>query len=280
MNRYPHRVPDSVGIDPPASAIRVELQDVSAVMLRGITVGVVHVGTGPHRHKHLAPIAGERDVPRPMPAAGWNVSNHHLGWASGLEIPIFVREAHHRVRVPHVDKPGIRPRWVERDTERPLQSAGVHGNRLCLAIRAGAAQHLDAPGPALGDEQVSVRRRPKQPRVFQLRGIERHLETWKRLGPGVGRAGRHPGPVGGGLRLIWLRQIRNGDLPDHTGFLLPVVREGGLPFKHAAARGRVRGRLQGHQSTQRSAATTGAEDRTRLRFFRFTQPALRSLLSF
>ena len=69
VDGFADAVADAVGVDLDELALGSELEDVGAVELAGVGVGVVHVGAGADGDEHVFAVLGEDDVARPVAAA-------------------------------------------------------------------------------------------------------------------------------------------------------------------------------------------------------------------
>ena len=178
-----------------------------------VVIGIVVIGVRAHRDKHFQAIAREGDIACPVSATsqtatGRDIRNNSLRSAASLQVPIAVREAHHRTCIRNVNVFWIRARRIKSNTEGLRQSRGEYFHGPRLAIGADAAQYPDAPRFAFRHEQIAVRRAPDQPRILQTGDISRYGKSRQGLRPGI-RGLRHDvRAVVRRLRAIRFRQVR------------------------------------------------------------------------
>jgi hypothetical protein len=155
-------VADAGSVNLDELAFRREFEDVGAMKLTLMGVGVIDVGAGADGDEHVLAVFGEDNVARPVAAAGElgvtrNVGNDGLSGTGGVEIAQVVREALDGGGVADVDVPWI-VRGVEGDAERMVEAGGELFNLGGLAVGAHAAQDEEDAGAGVGEEQVAVGR--------------------------------------------------------------------------------------------------------------------------
>ena len=179
------------------------------------------------------PSLRERDVARPVPAAaqqaaGRDVRHDHLRFGSRVQVSVLVREPHDAARLADVDEARIRAGRIEGDAERPVEARREDLVDLRLARAVFRAQHAHAAGPALGDEEIAVRRGADQPRIVEA-GLELlDAEAGGRLRPGVRGPRDDSRAVVDGLRRVGRRQVRRADPPADSGRIRRPVAERAL----------------------------------------------------
>ena len=139
VDGFTDAVADAPGVDLDEVAFGGELEDVGAVVLLGVSVGVVDVGVGADGGEELAAVFRKDQVAGPVAAAAQasaagQFSEVFRGSAC-LQIAILVREADDAVGVADVDVFGIGARGIERDAERLMQAVCEDGGLLRLAVR-------------------------------------------------------------------------------------------------------------------------------------------------
>jgi hypothetical protein len=101
-------------------------------------------------------------------AADRQMRHHDLDWAAGGEIAIAIGKADHGIGVADIDPLRIGSGRIERDAERVVQARCERARRRrAVAVRP---QHADAPGAALRDENVAIRRHANDARLGESRG--------------------------------------------------------------------------------------------------------------
>ena len=115
-------------------------------------------------------------------AAARDVLDENLGISLGLGLAVLVSEPDDRVGIADIDVRRLRPARIERDPEWPAESAGKDADQLGLSIPVGVAQHLDASGHALGDEDVAIGSGHDLSWVLQAVGEFGDLEALRRRG--------------------------------------------------------------------------------------------------
>ena len=112
----------------------------------------------------------------------------------------LIGKAHDRVGLGDIDVARVRPRRIEGDAERAVEAGGedVATSRLGRAV--GGAEDADAPGAALGDENVAVRRDAHDARLVETRGEQADGEARRRLRHGAGGPRDDPRRIGGRAR--------------------------------------------------------------------------------
>ena len=91
-----------------------------------------------------------------QPASGGEVSDT-LRLAAGTEIAIAVRETHDAVRVGNIEKLGVRPGRIKRETERLPQVPRKSLIDLGMPVPIRITQHPNGIRRAFRHEDVAVR---------------------------------------------------------------------------------------------------------------------------
>ena len=165
-------VADAGGEDALVLAIRVEGQDVGPPRFALV---VIVIRSRANRDIQRLAIRRELEVPRPVPAApdalvaAGDVRDDRFRRARRLRVSVPIREADNRVGVPNVNKLRLGANGVKGNSERP-EAGGEDLIDLGRAITVGIAQHSNAIGPALSEEQIAIRstnfpRNPSRPLI-------------------------------------------------------------------------------------------------------------------
>ena len=246
-------VADAVGVDLLKLAVGGELEDVGAVELAGVGVGVVHIGAGADRDEQVFAVLGEDDVAGPVAAArelrvAGDDRNDGLDWSHRVQVARVIREALHAGGVANVDVLGVRAGGIEGDAEGVVEAGGEGLDGCGGAVGFDAAQDDELAGAGVGEEEVAVGRGADEARLGKgpgadahvLRGIgalergvvaagvERDLEARGRDGPCAVGARDDVRLILDCLVRVGLGQVGEGDFVAHAGGLLVPVGEGGL----------------------------------------------------
>ena len=111
-------------------------------------------------------------------------------WAARFQIPIPIREAHHRVRVANIDPLRIRPRRIEVDAKRLIKAGGKNLRLLGLAVGGDSAKDANVARLAFGDEKIAIGRGADQAGIVESGRVLLHFEAGRNLRPRVLRT-RH-----------------------------------------------------------------------------------------
>ncbi len=113
---------------------------------------------------------------------------------------------------------------------------GLHGVRLGGAVVR--PNHADAPGCALGNEDVAIRCRADQARILQ--SLREHLdgESGRCLQLEPGRLGRDVGRIVRGIGGVRGREIGHREVTADAGSVGAIVTESRLAIQHSRSRGR------------------------------------------
>src|SRR6185312_2499429 len=133
-----------------------ELENVGAVMLAWMRIGIVNVGSRADGDKELAAVQREGKIARPMAAARRQFIDDRLRRTAGLQIAIVIGIAHNGVRIAEIDPLRIIAKRIKRNPVIHLQTCCEDGLLFGLAVLQ-PAKDLHLPGIALRDEQVSIR---------------------------------------------------------------------------------------------------------------------------
>ena len=140
------------------------------VLLR-VSVAVVNVGVRSDRGEELAAILGEDQVAGPVAAAAQASAAGQVGQvfrgAAGLQIAIFIGEAHDAVGIADVDILRIGSRGIERDAEWLVQAFGENGGLLRLAVAVTPRKTRILPAA------LSARKRSPLGAMRSRRGLSR-----------------------------------------------------------------------------------------------------------
>src|SRR5207245_7518009 len=139
------RIADTRGIHLHELSVGGVLEDVRAVELGFVLVGIVDVRQRTDGDPQAFAVGREGDVARRM-AAGRQIGNDGRRRVIRLHVAALVRKAHDRIRVADVEPQRIRPGGNERDAVRLPQPAGVHRHLFRLAIGGASAEYLDLYG--------------------------------------------------------------------------------------------------------------------------------------
>ena len=139
---------------------------------------------GTYRRVEL--VGREHQIAGPVAGGGLGDLGHdHLGGAAGLQIAVGIGVADHPIVLGDVDPLRIGPERVEGDAEGLVQALGEGGVDARPLGPVGGAQHADAPGRLLGDEDVAVGRDHHMPRAGHAVGKQRGAEPRRQREAGV-----------------------------------------------------------------------------------------------
>ncbi|CDX27565.1 hypothetical protein MPL3356_70065 [Mesorhizobium plurifarium] len=234
------------------------------------------VGAGADRQIERLAVGREGDVARPV-VAGGDLGHDGFRLGGRFQVAVAIGEAHDAIAVGDIDPLRLVARRVEGDAVRPGQALGE--DRFLRRLRAAFRQAIDADlvRPAVGDEEVAIRRHAHDAGIFdagsdQLGG-EAGRKLWLRTLGAVGDAAA----IGGGLRRIGFRLILRLQQPAHARAVGLPVAEGlftaeqrliGLLCKGAGGQNQREARKAGdpHHAVLRRLLTrlirSGARDRT------------------
>ncbi len=145
------------------------------------------------------------------------------------EVAVVVRETHDAVRVGNVKELRIWSRRVEREAEGLVQARlGKNLVDLRFAVVVGIVQDANAARPALGDENIAVRRGEQEAWVLEPRGVQFDLEPGGNVRMRAVRGTDFVRAVPGGIRAEGRRQFVEVDAVFVArGVVGPVTAEGG-----------------------------------------------------
>ena len=220
MNRKPYRIADSPRVSPFVLPVGIEFEDVCTALLARLAK-IADVGGGAYGDVHLASIAAEPDVARPVAAApqasaAGKVGHDHLGRPGRMQGAVLVRESNDRTGVPDVEPFRVRPRGIERKTERLVEPPREDFARGGLTVGGAPTQNSNLSAIALGDEEVAVRGGDNLARSRQAGRIEFNLEPFGGFRPRSLGSAHDPGTVVGAPRLERLRQVGDDDLAPNS----------------------------------------------------------------
>ena len=174
-------------------------------------------------------VEGKSNVARAVAAVALGQLRYdRFGRTARLQVAALIRDAHHRIIVPHVNPLGMISRRIKSDPERPVET-------LCknLILRGafrpvGGAQHANAVGAGLHDENIAVRRHAYQARIRQPRGEKLDGESRRDRQRGAVRLFHDMGAIAGRTGRVGRRQVGDGDVVLHAGRgVLPIAGIGG-----------------------------------------------------
>ena len=166
-----------------------------------------------------------------MAAAGGQRRHDDFGRPRRLGLAAAIGEAHDAVGLGDIDVTRVRPRRIEGDAERAVEPVGEDGGARRLGRAVGGAEHGDAAGAALGDEDVAVRRDAHDARLLEAGGEQADGEALR--APSArrprGAATRHDGlaaerdaPAAGKSASVSLRRTPGASLRQSPKAAAPV----------------------------------------------------------
>ncbi len=253
INGFADAVTQAAGVDFDELAVGGVGEDVGAVELAGVGVGVVYVGAGAYGDEEVLVVLGKDDVAGPVAAAAklgvaGDVGDDGLRLGGGVEVAIFVGEALDGGGVADVDVLRVGAGGIEGDAEGVVEASGEFLDGGGAAVGSDAAEDEDGAGAGVGQEEVAVGGSGDEARlgeraaaefhvlggVFALEGrgvtagVEGDAEARGGDGEGVDGAGDYVGPVVDGFRGVGCREVGGGDFVADAGVLLVPVGECGL----------------------------------------------------
>ncbi len=161
VDGFADAVAEAAGVDADELAVGGVLEDVGAVELAGMGVGVVYVGAGAYGDEQVLVVLGEDDVAGPVAAAAelgvaGDVGDDGLGLAGGVEVAIFVGEALDGGGVADVDVLRVGAGGVEGDAEGVVEAGGEFFDGGGFAVGGDAAEDEDGAGAGVGEEEIAV----------------------------------------------------------------------------------------------------------------------------
>src|SRR5215469_461737 len=148
-------IANSVSIDAHAGTVRIELEDVGAVLLLGSCVGVTNVRCRPHRDEHFLAVGTELYIACPVVSSVRKV-NEMLRSSACLQIAILIGESNHGICVSNIDPFRIISDWKECDTVRLIQSGGEYSCLPCFSVFRDSAEYPDYPAATFRQQNVAV----------------------------------------------------------------------------------------------------------------------------
>ena len=252
IDGFTNTVTDAGGVNLNELAFGGVLENVGAMKLLRVGIGIVRIGAGAHGNQHVLVILGEDDVSGPVTSAGElsiarDVSDDRLCRAGGMQIARVIWESLDGGGVADINIFRVRAR-VEGDAERMIQPSGELRYLCCLAIGPDATEYEQSAGTGVGEEEITIGGRADEAwhgesaaaeshHLLVIRslhrgrvsaGIERDLEARRRNWPRVGRAWDNVGRVVHCLFRIGLGQVSEAYLAPNAGMLLVPICECGL----------------------------------------------------
>ena len=252
IDGFADAVADAGGVDLDELAFGRVFEDVGAVELFGVRVGVIDIGSGAYGDEHVLAVFGEDNVAGPMAAArelgiAGDVGNDGFRRAGGVQIACVIGNSLNGSGVADVDVLRV-VSGIEGDAEGMVQAGGELLDLRGFAVGADAAKDQDGAGAGVSEKEIAVGRCPEQARhrecapaqlhvllvVSTLHGssiasgVERHLEARRSNRPRVLRAWNHMRSIVDSLLGLGLGQVGESDLAADARLLLIPVGEGGL----------------------------------------------------
>src|SRR6266481_7855211 len=176
-------ISDSVGVYAHLRAVRIELQNIGAVLFFGGRIGVVDIRCRADGDEHFFAVGGELHIAGPM-AAGGKIGNMP-GRAGGFQVSILIGKADDSVRVADVDPLRFISRRIKGDAVGTVEPFNEDRSLPGLAIGCDATEDLDFAAAAFSQKQIAVGGGADQTRIVESLCVELDGESVRPFRPRI-----------------------------------------------------------------------------------------------
>lgn len=179
IDGFANAIPQARSVNLDELPLGCVFEDVCAMELAGMGIGVISIGAGAYGDKHMLAVFTENDIARPVAASGelgvaGNIGDDGLSSRGGVHVAGAIRESLDGGGIAHVNVPGV-VGGIEGDAEGVIKAGGELLDLSGLAVRSHAAKNKESSCTGVGKKEIAVRRGADQARHGKSSLAERHL---------------------------------------------------------------------------------------------------------